>query len=136
VSVAGDAVPLLVDRLLRGIAGPEWSVEDAAFAFEGAGEGGVGFEGEAHVSMGGFGARVSLSGLLRIVDGTRLRIEDLDIRSRSILAASAIAALRPRIAEVASRELELASVLPVGLSGARVGIGSPNGGLEFAATFS
>ncbi|WP_167050925.1 hypothetical protein [Salinibacterium sp. ZJ77] len=136
LSVAGDAVPLLVDGFVRDIAGPEWSLDDVVLTFADAGEDAVGFEGEAQVTMAALGARVSLSGVLRVVDGSRLRLEGFDIRSRSFFAAAALAALGPRIAEATSQELDLASVLPVGLSGARVGIGSPNGGLELAATFS
>ncbi len=135
LSVARDAVPLLVEGLVRDAAGPDLRLREAALSFSDEGQDAVAVAGDAHVSMAGLGARVQISGVVRVAEGTRIRVDGFDIRSRNILAAAALAAVRSRIAEAASQELDLTTVLPVGLSGARVGIAAPDGGLELAATF-
>lgn len=133
LSIEESAVSPLLEAVGRVLAADGVRLAEPDVAFADAGPDAVALAGSAHLGMGAFSARVSISAVVRVLDGVRVRVEDVDIRSRNILAAAALAAVRDRIVAELAQEIEIREHLPAAFTGARVSIRSRDGGLELDA---
>ena len=67
-------------------------------------------------------AKVRLRAAGRIVDGRRLRLDEVDIGSRNPLAGAMLALARSRVEAFVGREIDLAEQLPPALRTARLSL--------------
>ncbi len=133
VDVAGADVPLLLAALVREAEGADVELADARLELSDAGADAVALAGSAHARFGALSAPVDVSATVRVVEGRALRVEGFEVRSRKMLAAMALGALRSRIAEKVERDVDLVGLLPASFAGARLGIASRGGGFEIIA---
>jgi len=110
---------------------PQLAVTETELAVTGAGVDALAVEGAASIAMGLLRARIRLAATVRIVDGCVVRVEGLELGSRNILAAVAVAALRSRIEQAVAGDVDLATMLGVPESAeVRATLRADDGGVE------
>lgn len=120
LSLPQSELPALARRVLEtALAGEGVAVEDLDLALASAGPDAVALEATAVGRYGFLSAKVTLRAQARIVDGTRLLVEQADLRSRNPLVTGLLALTRSQLDGLVGREVDLARYLPAQFGDAR-----------------
>ena len=123
VGIRQADLPALLERALGvGLAEMGATAENIEIVLTGAGPDAARLEASGVARIGFMSAKVRLRAAGRIVDGRRLRLDEVDIGSRNPLAGAMLALARSRVEAFVGREIDLAEQLPPALRTARLSL--------------